>query len=1046
MRKLVLLALLAASSAGLLAQSVQVPVMQTVIPGIGASWAGEVSGCPGVVANASSISRSNYYHSVGVTSASGTWSVALNYSDVSCLGPWVSFGSASQITQASNPSIAYGNGNHRYIQISITGNAVVTYTAMQTPFLSTSVGSVAFPVTLGQGGTGGTTSAVGLANLLSGNSQGGNTNKVQMAGVISGGPGTPLCIDVLGNDTTSGCAPLLPTGTQTQFLQIAPNTGNSTTLRMVSLPTVQASDYAFTPQAPGGSLSIGSNVIALAPVPVGVNGSDLNHYLYISGGSGTAESVIIIGGTAVSAAASGTVIVTCVNTHTGAWTVGPSAGGLIEALTAASAAGGGTVVVPNGTTVAHSHIPVPSNVTLQGVSQAGSVIQLAAGGWPNAESGPFYFVNSSTPEATVVHSTDGATNVLMRDFTLDLNGSNNSGNAFGNDILLVNCVDCAVKHVSIINGHHQGAASAGIGVNASNDVWDNVTIHMSATSPCEGGILSTVLHSQIVHSYADGLCDAGFIANGSFSTSHDILIDDDHEESTLAAAPAGCFGVEGASNITISNSTCKGPANSGSFYLDNFGVNINNVQLVNDTAGSNAAGSPTIAINIDPSASNTISNVSVVGGNYQAAYYGVDSTPYSGTPTISNLSIVGAIFTGGISGGIIVGPEVVNALLVGNQIHGGTGDGIYTYTGASGTTILGNTITGNSVDISDNGTGTLVCYNATDTVYWNHQCNLTGVARGTSNLSNGANENVSSLVSVGTNPNFPLLLDVSGPTGAFSIGGFANPMPGKVVYLWNPTGQTMTINHADSGSLSANQINTPTGAAMSGVIGAVFIYDSARTVWNMVSSVPGGGANPMTTAGDFIYGGASGTPTRLGQPGNGLWGVTFASSVPAWTALGTAATVNTGASGHTIPYLDVPNAWSATQSVASLLASGIVDGATPMAVSTTTPVSLGGTYNSGYTLNEHATPGQAIVFNLPTAAPGKQYCVGNAYNGSNPNTGTLDLQTSAVGQYIIFTDGTLSATGGYVISGGAAADAACVIGVDSTHWLLYVQRGSWSRH
>jgi hypothetical protein len=117
-----------------------------------------------------------------------------------------------------------------------------------------------------------------------------------------------------------------------------------------------------------------------------------------------------------------------------------------------------------------------------------------------------------------------------------------------------------------------------------------------------------------------------------------------------------------------------------------------------------------------------------------------------------------------------------------------------------------------------------------------------------------------------------------------------------------------------------------------------------------------------------------------------------------------------------------------------------------MAVSTTTPVSLGGTYNSGYTLNEHATPGQAIVFNLPTAAPGKQYCVGNAYNGSNPNTGTLDLQTSTVGQYIIFTDGTLSATGGYVISGGAAADAACVIGVDSTHWLLYVQRGSWSKH
>jgi len=83
------------------------------------------------------------------------------------------------------------------------------------------------------------------------------------------------------------------------------------------------------------------------------------------------------------------------------------------------------------------------------------------------------------------------------------------------------------------------------------------------------------------------------------------------------------------------------------------------------------------------------------------------------------------------------------------------------------------------------------------------------VARGDSNLSNGANENVSSLVSVGANPNFPLLLDVSDLRAPFPSAASPIPMPGKVVYLWNPTGQTMTINHADSGSLSANQINTP---------------------------------------------------------------------------------------------------------------------------------------------------------------------------------------------------------------------------------------------
>ena len=55
--------------------------------------------------------------------------------------------------------------------------------------------------------------------------------------------------------------------------------------------------------------------------------------------------------------------------------------------------------------------------------------------------------------------------------------------------------------------------------------------------------------------------------------------------------------------------------------------------------------------------------------------------------------------------------------------------------------------------------------------------------------------------------------------------------------------------------------------------------------------------------------------------------------------------------------------------------------------------------------------------------------------------GALTIQTSAAGQFIIFTDGTLSASGGYVISGGAARDSACVVGVDSTHWMtVCIQR------
>ena len=130
----------------------------------------------------------------------------------------------------------------------------------------------------------------------------------------------------------------------------------------------------------------------------------------------------------------------------------------------------------------------------------------------------------------------------------------------------------------------------------------------------------------------------------------------------------------------------------------------------------------------------------------------------------------------------------------------------------------------------------------------------------------------------------------------------------------------------------------------------------------------------------------------------------------------------------------------------SLLATGIVDGEAPITVTTGSSATLGGTYASGYTFNQEATAATAVTYTLPTAAAGKQYCVANSYNGSAADTGTLELLTSASGQFLIFTDGTLSATGGYVISGGAARDAACVVGVDSTHWMFYPSSGSWTKH
>lgn len=138
---------------------------------------------------------------------------------------------------------------------------------------------------------------------------------------------------------------------------------------------------------------------------------------------------------------------------------------------------------------------------------------------------------------------------------------------------------------------------------------------------------------------------------------------------------------------------------------------------------------------------------------------------------------------------------------------------------------------------------------------------------------------------------------------------------------------------------------------------------------------------------------------------------------------------------------------SSTGSTAAttMLVTGILDGQAPVTLTTGSTATLGGTYNSGYTINHEGTAATAVTYTLPVAAAGKQYCVKNGNNGSAADTGVLTLQVSGAGQSIVY-NGTAGASNGSFVSGGAAGDAACVIGVDSTHWEAYAQIGIWTVH
>jgi len=131
--------------------------------------------------------------------------------------------------------------------------------------------------------------------------------------------------------------------------------------------------FDFTAIQPGGSLTSGiGNTVTIAVVPKGVNGTDTNHYLYISGGTGAAEAVLITGGTATAGGLNQTLIFTPANNHSGAWTITSASGGLAEAIQDAT----------------YRVINLTSNITLYNTVTIPATFQINGNGYTATWDGP----------------------------------------------------------------------------------------------------------------------------------------------------------------------------------------------------------------------------------------------------------------------------------------------------------------------------------------------------------------------------------------------------------------------------------------------------------------------------------------------------------------------------------------------------------------------------------------------------------------------------------------------------------------------------------
>jgi hypothetical protein len=113
-------------------------------------------------------------------------------------------------------------------------------------------------------------------------------------------------------------------------------------------------------------------------------------------------------------------------------------------------------------------------------------------------------------------------------------------------------------------------------------------------------------------------------------------------------------------------------------------------------------------------------------------------------------------------------------------------------------------------------------------------------------LSNGTNENLS----CANTSQY-----ITGPTTAFSIGGFVARPDGQFCILYNTTSQTMTINNLDAGSSAANQIKTLTGAnvSVSGPGTVTLMYSTTDALWHIHDPWPPPGS-VSTLLGSFITG------------------------------------------------------------------------------------------------------------------------------------------------------------------------------------------------
>jgi hypothetical protein len=450
-------------------------------------------------------------------------------------------------------------------------------------------------------------------------------SSVQLSLLFGSGGALPTSIGLSINaDGTINFAPgqQLPIGVVTGL----GTGGNTTNSGSSTAPIVNTANYPWTQTPPPSTaIQVGPNTVTLTPCPKGVNGTDLWHYLYISG-TGTPEAVLITGGSCTSRATSGTIEFTAAYAHLKGYSIGTATAGVQEAVVDA--------ILPTST----------GQISRQVTIDPGSHL---------------FRARLSLRGTGMTLTSSGATVTCSMSDTCIMMGDPANANMFASIV---------VTGLRIVPGVQNGTWPA-VEDNANGSTVDGLAPAAGATGATFGSLIqidndqaATVNNLNTVTSYSWGRCDTVFcstaiIGPGPFSKDAGVLWVQ-NSNITLQGVGNGIDNQNG-NTLQVSNSVVQGYSQFGiraTTVYQPTTVRLNNVYFEDDSdanplgtgsaglivEGGQAVSSGSYPAGIIPQFAST--------GNIQYLYYIVVNSTTAGT---SPLYLAGSANTSG-SGSIKV--------------------------------------------------------------------------------------------------------------------------------------------------------------------------------------------------------------------------------------------------------------------------------------------------------------------------------------------------------------------------------------------------------